>query len=111
MYAIRSYYVKTPITAISLFIQNLTRGFGDPNDPTYQQTLSLILEESKYLGYLIKDLLFYSEVILREGPPDLTECNLRDIAQGVANDLDYSATNKGLALATSYQGEFRNNFV
>lgn len=101
-----SHKLKTPITAISLFIQNLTRGFGDPNDPTYQQTLSLILDESKYLGYLIKDLLFYSEVILREGPPDLTECNPRDIAQSVANDLDYSATNKGLSLVASLPGDF-----
>jgi len=101
-----SHKLKTPITAISLFIQNLSRGFGDPNDPTYQQTLALILDESKYLGYLIKDLLVYSEVILREGPPELTPCNLRDIAQSVASDLHYSAVNKGVAMTTSLEGYF-----
>ncbi len=67
-----SHKLKTPITAISLFIQNLASGFGDPSDPTYQQTLALILDESKHLSYLIKDLLYYSEVILREGPPELS---------------------------------------
>jgi signal transduction histidine kinase len=101
-----SHKLKTPITAISLFIQNLSRGFGDPNDPTYQQTLALILDESKYLGYLIKDLLVYSEVILREGPPELHPCNLRDIAQSVSGDLNYSALNKGVTLSTSLEGYF-----
>lgn len=101
-----SHKLKTPITAISLFIQNLSRGFGDPNDPTYQQTLALILDESKYLGYLIKDLLVYSEVILREGPPELRPCNLRDIAQSVSGDLNYSALNKGVTLKTSLEGYF-----
>lgn len=101
-----SHKLKTPITAISLFIQNLSRGFGDPNDPTYQQTLALILDESKYLGYLIKDLLVYSEVILREGPPELRPCNLRDIAQSVSGDLHYSALNKGVTLNASLEGYF-----
>jgi len=101
-----SHKLKTPITAISLFIQNLARGFGDPNDPTYQQTLALILDESKYLGYLIKDLLVYSEVILREGPPELRPCNLRDIAQSVSGDLSYSAVNKGVTLNTTLESYF-----
>lgn len=101
-----SHKLKTPITAISLFIQNLSRGFGDPNDPTYQQTLALILDESKYLGYLIKDLLVYSEVILREGPPELRPCNLRDIAQSVSGDMNYSAVNKGVTLNVSLEGYF-----
>lgn len=101
-----SHKLKTPITAISLFIQNLSRGFGDPNDPTYQQTLALILDESKYLGYLIKDLLVYSEVILREGPPELRPCNLRDIAQSVSGDLNYSALNKGVTLNVLLEGYF-----
>ncbi|MDX9709569.1 MAG: response regulator [Trichloromonas sp.] len=101
-----SHKLKTPITAISLFIQNLARGFGDPSDPTYQQTLALILDESKYLGYLIKDLLVYSEVILREGPPELRPCNLLDIAQSVSGDLHYSALNKGVTLNVSLEGYF-----
>ena len=101
-----SHKLKTPITAISLFIQNLSRGFGDPNDPTYQQTLALILDESKYLGYLIKDLLVYSEVILREGPPELRPCNLRDIAQSVSGDMNYSALNKGVTLNVFLEGYF-----
>ncbi|WP_240746417.1 hybrid sensor histidine kinase/response regulator [Desulfuromonas acetexigens] len=101
-----SHKLKTPITAISLFIQNLSRGFGDPNDPTYQQTLALILDESKYLGYLIKDLLVYSEVILREGPPELRPCNLRDIAQSVSGDMNYSAVNKGVTLNVSLESYF-----
>jgi CheY-like chemotaxis protein len=65
-----SHKLKTPTTAISLFIQNLGQGIGDPADPAFQKTLSLIIEESQYLNYLIQDLLYYSEIILQEGLPD-----------------------------------------
>ncbi len=100
-----SHKLKTPITAISLFIQNLARGLDDPQDPAFQKTLALILEESKYLGYLIKDLLYYSETILQEGPPYLSRVNLRDLVSTVVNQLALSASNKGLTLTSEVEGE------
>ncbi len=101
-----SHKLKTPITAISLFIQNMARGLGDPSDPSYQQTLSLILEESNYLSYLIKDLLYYSEVILQESPLELAPCHIEEIAKGVVGELRYSAINIGQTLSSSMAGPF-----
>jgi signal transduction histidine kinase len=91
-----SHKLKTPITAISLFIQNLARGIGDPDDPGFRQTLDLILEESSYLGYLIKDLLFYSDVVLQESPQRLEPVNPRDLALESLGNLESFFSNKGV---------------
>lgn len=91
-----SHKLKTPITAISLFIQNLARGIGDPDDPGFRETLDLILEESSYLGYLIKDLLFYSDVVLQESPQRLERVNPRDLAMEALGQLESFYANKGV---------------
>lgn len=91
-----SHKLKTPITAISLFIQNLARGIGDPDDPGFRETLDLILEESSYLGYLIKDLLFYSDVVLQESPQQLERVNPKDLAMEALGQLESYYANKGV---------------
>ncbi len=101
-----SHKLKTPITAISLFIQNLARGVDDPADPSFQKTLALILEESKYLGYLIKDLLYYSDTVLQEGQLQLARVNIRDLVNLAIDELAFSATNKGLLLTCDMEGDF-----
>jgi signal transduction histidine kinase len=93
-----SHKLKTPTTAISLFIQNLARGIGDPADPEFQQTLNLILEESTYLEHLIQDLLHYSEVILQEGPPKLADVGLKELARAVLTEMKEAAHGKGITL-------------
>ena len=95
-----SHKLKTPTTAISLFIQNLAGGIGDPTDPTFLKTLDLILDESRYLSYLIQDLLFYSEIILQEGPLKPTAVLPRDLAMAVVTDLKDAFVNKGVHLET-----------
>jgi len=94
-----SHKLKTPITAISLFIQNLASGIGDPRDPSFAKTLDLILGESNYLGYLVQDLLYYSEIILQEGPPRLAPVSLRDMVMEVASAVRETADANGVALA------------
>ena len=101
-----SHKLKTPVTAISLFIQNLARGIGDPDDPAFQSTLSLILEESDYLEYLIQDLLYYSEIILQDGPPQLSTINLRNLAESVLASVRDAAAARGVAVTSSLQGEY-----
>ena len=96
-----SHKLKTPITAISLFIQNLARGIGNPADPSFQDTLELILEESDYLGHLIQDLLDYSEVILHEGPPAREPVALKDVLQKLLVERDGAAESKGVMLSCS----------
>jgi len=94
-----SHKLKTPTTAISLFIQNLSRGVADPSDPAFQEALVLIQKESDYLGYLIQDLLTYSEIILQEGPPKLEPVSLSDLLQTVGKEQMLAAAEKGVALS------------
>jgi len=93
-----SHKLKTPITSISLFIQNLSRGIADPTDPAFQEALVLIQKESDYLGYLIQDLLNYSEIILQEGPPKLEPVSLSDLLHAVGAEQTSTAAEKGVEL-------------
>ncbi|PLX73759.1 MAG: hybrid sensor histidine kinase/response regulator [Desulfuromonas sp.] len=93
-----SHKLKTPVTALSLFIQNLSRGVGDPDDPNFQKHLRMMQDESSYLVYLIQDLLYYSEVILQEGPLKLADSDLRSVATAAILEFQPDAANKGLKL-------------
>ncbi|KIH76360.1 histidine kinase [Geoalkalibacter ferrihydriticus DSM 17813] len=93
-----SHKLKTPTTAISLFIQNLVQGIGDPQDQGFQQTLKMILEESTYLESLIQDLLFFSEVILREGPPRLAQVDPSAVCRQSVKDIYPRAAARNISL-------------
>ena len=106
-----SHKLKTPITTISLFIQNLARGIGDPEDPDFQRTMSMILEESEYLGSLIQDLLYYSDVILHEEEPQASQCKLDDLTREICADLHFPARKKELTLTCNLPEEFPEIFL
>ena len=100
-----SHKLKTPATVISLFIQNLEQGIGDPADPAFQEALSLIIEESHYLNYLIKDLLYYSEIILQEEPPRLAAVTPGELLLGVVGELQKDLQKKQLRLDNALPAE------
>ena len=76
--SIISHKFRTPITAISLFLQNLAGGVSDPSDPDFRETLRLIHEEAGYLERLVADLLVFSAV-MDKGDLKLEPCNLNTI--------------------------------
>ncbi|PLX89074.1 MAG: hybrid sensor histidine kinase/response regulator [Desulfuromonas sp.] len=61
-----SHKLKTPATAISLFIQNLNAASIDPEDEGFQQILKMIQSESRHLEHLIEDLLYFGDIITRQ---------------------------------------------
>jgi signal transduction histidine kinase len=71
-----SHKFRTPITSISLFLQNLAAGIYDPNDPTSQEYSGLVYGEAVYLGRLVTDLLTFSSVMDGGGPLRLEPCDL-----------------------------------
>ena len=97
-----SHKLKTPVTVISLFLQNLARGIADVHDPAFAATLRLILAESDYLGELIQELLIFSDMLLQDGPPDISPCDLVELAQTVLDELGYLAADKNIRLAAHY---------
>ena len=71
-----SHKFRTPITSISLFLQNLAAGIYDPNDETAQENIGLVHDEACYLGRLVTDLLTFSSVMDSGGPLRLEPCDL-----------------------------------
>lgn len=73
-----SHKLRTPITGISLFLQNLRMGVINPDDPIFQQSINMAGEEARYLGQLVADLLAFSQVMVNgagvnKRPSDLNE--------------------------------------
>jgi signal transduction histidine kinase len=58
-----SHKFRTPITSVSLFLQNLAAGIYDPNDQGFKDNLGLVYGEACYLGQLVTDLLSFSSVM------------------------------------------------
>ena len=59
-----SHKLRTPITGISLFLQNLRMGVLNTEDPFFLQNVALASEEALYLGKLVADLLVFSQVMV-----------------------------------------------
>ncbi|HKL49444.1 MAG TPA: response regulator, partial [Desulfuromonadales bacterium] len=93
-----SHKLKTPVTSISLFMQNLSRGIDDPDNPEFRQTLNLILEETDYLEYLIQDLLHYSEIIIRDGGLNFSPILTKDLLTEIISALREEVQKKRLEL-------------
>jgi two-component system, sensor histidine kinase and response regulator len=58
-----SHKFRTPITAISLFLQNLATGVFAGDDPEFRMNVRLISDESAYLERLVADLLAFSRMM------------------------------------------------
>ena len=61
--SIISHKFRTPITSISLFLQNLATGVFPGDDPEFRMNVRLISDESAYLERLVADLLAFSRMM------------------------------------------------
>jgi signal transduction histidine kinase len=73
-----SHKLRTPITAISLFLQDIQHGVYDMDDPSFAQNVKMINDETLYLSRMVNDLLAFSQVmedgvLLQREPCDLNE--------------------------------------
>ncbi len=83
-----SHKLKTPATAISLFIQNIADGIIDLDDPGFRQVLGVVQAESLHMEHLIKDLLYFSQFILNDKPAQLQPLELGKIARQVVSNME-----------------------
>ncbi len=91
-----SHKLKTPATAISLFIQNIADGIDDPQAEEFQKMLAMVQAETLHLEHLIQDLLYFSNVILQDSEPQLEPVELGRIARQVATALGPAANSRQL---------------
>ena len=101
-----SHKLKTPSTAISLFVQNLAQGIGDPEDPEFQQALRLILEETGHLDNLIQELLDFSELILVDRPAEPAPLSLPRLARKVWESFESRAAAKNIHFSYCFDEDF-----
>ena len=74
-----SHKLRTPITGISLFLQNLRLGVFSPADPVFEQNIALANEEALYLGQLVADLLAFSQVMVNGTGVNKSPCDLNEV--------------------------------
>jgi signal transduction histidine kinase len=101
-----SHKLKTPATAISLFIQNIAAGNTDLTDPAFRQMLKMIQSETRHLEHLIQDLLYFSNVILHQDDLRLEAVDLGKAARQVADTLSPAAQKKQLDLSININVPF-----
>jgi len=78
-----SHKLRTPITGISLFLQNLRMGVFDPEDPVFEKNIAMASSEAHYLGQLVADLLAFSQVMVDGAGIIKSPCDLNVIVAEV----------------------------
>lgn len=91
-----SHKLKTPATAISLFMQNMAEGVESPDDKNFKQMLSMVQTETAHLEKLIQDLLYFSEATLQSDNQSIEPINLADTADEIAMALRPAAASHNI---------------
>jgi two-component system, sensor histidine kinase and response regulator len=91
-----SHKFRTPITTISLFLQNFAGGVYDPDDATFRENVNLIHEEARYLEQLVADLLTFSRVMVNGGGLKLEPCELDKLIPQVFTESNEVAGKPGI---------------
>jgi two-component system sensor histidine kinase/response regulator len=94
--SIVSHKFRTPITTISLFLQNFAGGVYDPEDETFRHNVGLIYEEARYLERLVADLLTFSRVMDTNAGLKLERCDLNMIIPKIFTESQEIAGNSGV---------------
>jgi signal transduction histidine kinase len=94
-----SHKFRTPITAISLFLQNLASGVYDVEDPTFQKNIRLIYNEAWYLERLVAELLAFSQVMDTGRGLMLEPCSLDEILVQLLQEAKAGSGKEGLEIS------------
>ncbi|HZV83071.1 MAG TPA: response regulator [Geobacteraceae bacterium] len=81
--SIISHKFRTPLTSISLFMQNLSTGVFSPEEPSFRMNVRLVSDEATYLERLVDDLLVFSRMMNTGEALKLEPCSLHKIIHGV----------------------------
>ena len=101
-----SHKLKTPATAISLFIQNIADGAMDTEDPDFRKVLGMVQAETLHMEHLIQDLLYFSQFILNDKPPQPQLLELGKITRQICDDMMILAATKHLNLEVKIEVPF-----
>lgn len=91
-----SHKFRTPLTAISLFLQNLAGGVYDPDDPESRRNLELICGQSRYLENLVAELLVFSRFMAPGEGVHLEPCSLHELVRPLVSASREAAAKPGV---------------
>lgn len=91
-----SHKFRTPITAISLFLQNLANGVYDAEDPMSRKYQGLIYDEACYLERLVAELLAFSQAIDDGTGLKPEPCHLADVVAEILRSSVEAAGKPGV---------------
>lgn len=90
-----SHKLRTPITAISLFLQDIQHGVYDMDDPSFTQNVKLINDETLYLSRMVNDLLAFSQV-MEVGGLQREPCDLNLIVAAILHGSQEAQSKPGI---------------
>jgi signal transduction histidine kinase len=93
-----SHKFRTPITSISLFLQNLAKGICDPDDEAWQANITMIYHEACYLERMVAELLTFSKVMINEDVLRREMCDLSSLVKQSAAEFQELSGKSGLKL-------------
>jgi signal transduction histidine kinase len=91
-----SHKLRTPITAISLFLQNIQRGICDTDDATFLENVKLINDEALYMSRMVTDLLTFSQVMGGNAGLNREPCDLNLITASVVYGSQEAQSKPGI---------------
>lgn len=81
-----SHKFRTPLTSISLFLQNLTTGVFAGDDPEFRMNMRMVSDEAAYLERLVSDLLVFSRMMDTDAALQLESISLPKIVQQIIGE-------------------------
>ena len=94
--SIISHKFRTPLTAISLFLQNLADGVCDTQDELFRHNLHLIFDEACYLERMVSDLLVFSRVMDTGAGLKRAPCSLAKVINTILSESKEVSIKLGL---------------
>jgi len=93
-----SHKLRTPITAISLFLQNIQSGVYREENADFQHNLKLVSDETDYLGRIVSDLLAFSQVMDSKEHLFREPCDLNNVIVSVLHGSRESQKKPGIEM-------------
>jgi signal transduction histidine kinase len=78
-----SHKLRTPITTISLFLQNLQKGIYDVSDASFLNNVTLINDEALYMSRMVSELLTFSQIMEKNEGLNREPCDLNLITASI----------------------------
>lgn len=94
-----SHKFRTPLTTISLFLQNLAGGLYDPDDVEWRKNLELISGQSRYLEALVTELLAFSRFMAAGEGVRLEACDFAELIPKILALSKEAAGRQGITTA------------